>query len=120
MQRFSTYYLSGRMVVPKNAAHVWLHMYCNSSCYLEDRSIKLYPTRYRVSAKTAKATLTNESITNSYTYDNPATNTIQNSYAIFTTTETTRYNPAYGEFRGNGMVHEQAGWTHHHPLFPPG
>jgi RHS repeat-associated protein len=110
MQPWHTYSLSGMMVVPKNATRVWLHVYCNNGayCYLNDRSINLHPTRYRVTGKTSLDTHTNESITYSYSYDNPATNTALNSYAVYTSTSTTRYVPAYAEFRGHSMVREQA------------
>ena len=89
---------------PRLAAHV-LQQYLLSGRSFDQAVPHPLPSE---SSKTARATITNESITNSYTYDNAATNTVQNSYAIYTSTDTTRYNPAYAEFRGHGMVREAA------------
>jgi hypothetical protein len=82
-----------------------LYANCQGTCKVNDNGVTLYPTRSRVTTKTLLDGQGN-SYPFAYRYDEPAMNDAFHSVAVSTTTETTRYYPAYSEFRGHARVEE--------------
>ena len=69
-------------------------------------SVKWLPTYYRVVSKVVYDEVTGESHTNTYQYDEPATNDAIHSEAVANTDPYWRYTDAYTESRGHAMIRE--------------